>query len=266
MIHLIGFIMAIAMIKVSFGLLNMEASSYFDEIALIVVFGGTLCAAIITFPASDLTRMTKAFFRIVRKTPEDKAKTVRDLVLLSQAVNISKAALLKEIERTDINLFLKDGIDLILAGFARDEVENILKERIYRDREREEQYGSLLRTISKYPPAFGLVGTVLGLVALMRTVAEGADAKQIGMQMALALVATLYGLLLTNILLVPMSENLFNKSEHNKLNRELIIDGILMIYDKKSPLMIQEFLNSYLPPLSRKDYLGINKSNGNQAA
>jgi chemotaxis protein MotA len=265
MIHLIGFILAIVMIKVCFSLLGMDAGSYFDEVALIVVLGGTLCAAIITFPGSDLIRMTKAFFRIVKKTPEEKTDTVKDLVLLSQAVSQSKAALLKEIDRPDINLFLKDGIDLVLAGFSRDEVESVLKERIYRDREREEQYGSLLRTISKYPPAFGLVGTVLGLVALMRTVAEGADAKQIGMQMALALVATLYGLLLTNILLVPMSENLFNKSEHNKSNRELIIDGILMIYDKKSPLLVQEFLNSYLPPLSRKDYLGIGKT-GSTAA
>ncbi|MCB0348379.1 MAG: MotA/TolQ/ExbB proton channel family protein [Bdellovibrionales bacterium] len=266
MVHLFGFIFAITMIKVCFGLLDMDARYYYDDIALIVVVGGTICAAVITFPMSDLFKMTKAFFRIVRKTPEEKESTVKDLVSLAQAVNVSKAALLKEIERPDINLFLKDGIDLILAGFSRDEVESIMKERIYRDREREEHYGSLLRTISKYPPAFGLVGTVLGLVALMRSVSEGADAKQIGLKMALALVATLYGLLMTNILLVPMSENLFNKSEHNKSNRELIIDGILMIYDKKSPLMVQEFLNSYLPPLKRKDYLGIGKAPGGQAA
>ncbi len=266
MVHLLGFILAISMIKVCFVLLGMDAMYYYDDIALIVVLGGTLCAAIITFPVADLVKMSKAFFRIVKRTPDEKEDTVKDLVLLAQAVHVSKAALIKEIEQPKINLFLKDGIDLILAGFSRDEVEGVMKERIYRDREREEHYGSLLRTISKYPPAFGLVGTVLGLVALMRSVSEGADAKEIGLKMALALVATLYGLLFTNILLVPMSENLFNKSEQNKSNRELIIDGILMIYDKKSPLMVQEFLNSYLPPLKRKDYLGIGKNSGGQAA
>lgn len=259
MTHLIGFILAITMIQTAFHLLGMDANYYYDDIALLVVFGGTICAALVTYSTADLVKMLKAFLKIARKLPEEKSLSVKELVLLAQAAQRSKAALIESAENAKINLFLKDGIEMILSGFSREDIEEIMRERIYRDREREERYGMLIRTISKYPPAFGLVGTVLGLVSLMRAVSEGADAGEIGLRMALALVATFYGLILTNIVLVPMSENLLNKSELNKTNRELLLDGILMIYDKKSPLVVQEYLNSYLPPLKREDYIGLGK-------
>lgn len=245
------------LLKVGMMILKMDASYYFDEVALLVVLGGTICAAIITYPISDLVKMSQAFFRIAKKNPEDNENTVPQIIKLAAAAHKSKKALMDAAEDTKINPFLRDGIDLMLAGFSKEDLLYIMQERIMRDREREESYGALLRTISKYPPAFGLVGTVLGLVSVMRAVSQGADASMIGLQMALALVATLYGLILTNFVLVPMSENLFNKSHLNMNHRELMLEGMMMIYDKRSPMVTQEMLNSFLPPLKRKDILGV---------
>lgn len=264
MTHFIGFFLAIGLLQSCFWLLGVNISYYFEDVAALIVFGGTAVAAIITYPVSDLGRMIKAFLRIAKKNPEDREKTVETLVKLAQAVQVSQAALVETSEKQNANPFLKDGIDLILAGFSRQDIDRIMRERIFRDREREESYGGFLRTLSKYPPAFGLIGTVLGLVTLMRAVSAGADATEIGIRMALALVATFYGLILTNFVLVPMSENLFNKSLMNMNHRELMLEGLLLIYDKKSPLMVQEMLNSYLPPLKRKDMLGI-KSFGRES-
>lgn len=257
MTHLFGFLLAIGFLKLSMSLLQMDLKYYFDDVALIIVVGGTVAAAIITYPITDLLRMVRAFFRIAKKTPEEKEKTVKILVDLAQAAHQSQSALAKAAKDPGLNPFLKDGLDLMLSGFSRSELEDIMTERLYRDREREESFGVLLRTISKYPPAFGLVGTVLGLVNVMRSVSSGADAGEIGLKMALALVATFYGLILTNFVLVPMSENLFNKSAINLGNRELLLEGLLMIHDRKSPVVVQEKLNSYLPPLKRKDFLGV---------
>lgn len=266
MTHFIGFFLAVGLIQASFMLLGVEAKLYFEDVALLVVVGGTAIAAIITFPITDLARVLKAFLRIARKNPESSEVTVAQLVKLAQAAQTSQATLIAASEDKKINPFMKDGIDLILAGFTRDDIEKIMSERIIRDREREESYGGLLRTLSKYPPAFGLIGTVLGLVTLMRAVAAGADAAEIGVRMALALVATFYGLILTNFVLVPMSENLFNKSHMNMNHRELMMEGLLLIYDRKSPLVVQEMLNSYLPPLKRKDILGVKQLSKGQAA
>lgn len=259
MTHLLGFILAIGLLQAGMHILGLNVSYYIDSVAILIVFGGTISAAVITYPVSDLIKMLKAFIRIARKTPEEKEETVIQIIKLSQAALKSKKALMDASQDQTLNPFLRDGIDLILAGFSREDLLYIMQERIMRDREREESYGALLRTLSKYPPAFGLVGTVLGLVSVMRSVAQSADATEVGLKMALALVATFYGLILTNFVLVPMSENLFNKSMLNMSHRELILEGLMIIYDKRSPMMAQETLNSYLPPLKRKDYIGIGR-------
>jgi chemotaxis protein MotA len=266
MTHLFGFLLAIGLLKAASLILKLESDFYMDEVAAIMVIGGTLCAAIITYPISDLGKMLMAFVRIAKKNPENREFTVRQLVELSQAAQASRSALTDASQTPGLNPFLKDGIDLILSGFSKTDLEDIMAERLYRDREREEVYGNILRTLSKYPPAFGLVGTVLGLVSVMKSVSAGASAAEIGINMALALVATFYGLIFANFVLVPMSENLFNKSSINMTHRELMLEGLLMIHERTSPLVIQEKLNSYLPPLKRKDYVGLNSKNEEIAA
>ncbi len=257
MSHLFGFILAVILLRVGMVVLGMETSAYFDSVAFLIVFGGTFCAAIITYPISDLVKMLQAFVRIAKKNPEEREVTVQQIIKLAQDAQKSKKALMDAAETPTLNPFLKDGIELMLSGFTREDIESIMTERIFRDREREESYGNLLKTISKYPPAFGLVGTVLGLVHVMRGVSGGADAATVGLQMALALVATFYGLIFTNFVLVPASENLINKSTMNLTHRELILEGLLLIFESRSPMVVQEVLNSYLPPLKRKDYIGI---------
>lgn len=257
MSHLFGFILAIVLLRTGMHVLKMDTSYYFDTVAFIIVFGGTACAAIITYPIKDLGKMIKAFVRIAKKEPEENEKTVPQIIKLAASAHKNKKALVDAADDKTINPFLRDGLELILAGFSKEDLLYIMQERIIRDREREESYGALLRTISKYPPAFGLVGTVLGLVSVMRAVSQGADAGAIGLEMALALVATFYGLILTNFVLVPMSENLFNKSQTNMNHRELMLEGLTMIYDRRSPMVAQEMLNSFLPPLKRKDILGV---------
>lgn len=257
MSHLFGFLMAVGLLQGCMFLLKMDQSFYFDEVAFLIVIGGTFCAAVITYPIPHLLKMVQAFFRIAKKNPESYSASVAQIIRLSVLAQTSQSAILEASKDPKYNPYLRDGIDLILSGFTSEEIEEIMTERLFRDREREEVFGSILRTLSKYPPAFGLVGTVLGLVSVMRSVASGADSAEIGLQMALALVATFYGLVVANFVLIPMGENLFNKSAVNMAHRELLLQGLLMIKDKKSPVYIQEKLNSYLPPLKRQDLVGV---------
>ncbi len=266
MSHLFGFLLAVGLLQGAMFILKMDRMYYYDHVALLIVLGGTLTAGIITYPVYDLVKMVQAFFRIAKKNPEDRAVAVYSIVRLALAAQASRSALVEASQDKNLNPFLKDGIDLIISGFTKEDLENVMVERLYRDREREEVYGSILRTLGKYPPAFGLVGTVLGLVSVMRSVSQGADAAEIGLHMALALVATLYGLLLTNFVMVPASENLFNKSALNMVHREMMLDGLLMIHERRSPIVVQEKLNSYLPPLKRKDIVGLGMAGSGQDA
>ena len=257
MSHLFGLIIAVSLLRSAMWLLEMDSSYYVEEVALIIVFGGTISAAIITYSVPELVKMVRALFRIGRKMPESRTATVQLVIDLAKRVHNSKQALYDAIEDKKYNPYFRDGLELIVSGFSREDIETIMSERLFRDRERDESYGVLLRTISKYPPAFGLVGTVLGLVSVMRAVSTGADSAEIGLQMALALVATFYGLILTNFILVPMSENLINKAAKNMTHRELMLEGLLLLKDNRSPVFVQEVMNSYLSPLQRKDLVGI---------
>jgi chemotaxis protein MotA len=257
MFHLLGFILVVVLIQSSLFVLDVEASFYVDEVAIIVVIGGTLAAGILTFKASDFFSSLSSIFKILKPVNENYKKLAESFTRLSEKNLISRTALIDATGNPDLDSFVKQGIELIVSGLSRSEVEDILIERSVQEFEREDIKADVLRKLSKYPPAFGLVGTVLGLVSLMRTIGDGANASEVGLKMALALVATLYGLTFANFVLVPLAENLTLRSEKNRNFREAEIEGLMMLYDKKSPLAVQEMMNSYLKENSRIDVIGL---------
>jgi chemotaxis protein MotA len=141
---------------------------------------------------------------------------------------------------------LRDGAELMSLGFSKEKIHAILEERILQSFERAQKIANAVRALSKYPPAFGLAGTVLGLVTLMRKVSEGADAKQTGLMMAIALMATFYGLLTSNLLINPTGENMNKTALAERKNAEIALHAVLLAVDRVSLLEAQEVLNSYV--------------------
>ena len=257
MYNLIGFTLILGILYTVRNILGVSIDFYFDEVALLIVLGGTLATTVISFPPLYLKKLFFAPFAMLKSGRPNTIESIDVLVRASSKEGASKASVRPLLKNKKIDPFLKEGIELLLLGLERQEFKSILTERIYRARQREEEIVTLFRRLAKYPPAFGLVGTVLGLVNLMRSVGAGADAAQIGLNMALALTATLYGLGFSNFVLAPISEHFLQKAEDQKVFRELLLEGLLMIHDQKSALTVQEMLNSYLDPKQRIDILGI---------
>jgi chemotaxis protein MotA len=99
---------------------------------------------------------------------------------------------------------------------------------------------------SKYPPAFGLAGTVLGLIHLMRGISAGIDTKETGIRMAVALVATFYGLLISNLLLNPIGEWLYEEVQRDEIKAEASLRTIALILDNANVVEAHEMLGSFL--------------------
>ncbi|MCB9073506.1 MAG: MotA/TolQ/ExbB proton channel family protein [Bdellovibrionaceae bacterium] len=257
MTHFLGFIVFLLSARLAFNVLGVGAEYYFDEVALIIVLGGTLTVTLISFPMSYLVTLVVSPFQMLFEKKNHFEDTVETLVRTSQAAQTSKSAIRELVDNQKTEPFLKEGLELFLLDIDRNDFKNIMTERIYRARQREEEQIALFRKLAKYPPAFGLVGTVLGLVSLMRTVGDGAAASEIAMRMALALVATLYGLAFANFILAPLAEHFTHKADDLKVFRELQVEGLLMIYDRKSPLVVQEMLNSFLDVKDRLDVVGL---------
>ena len=122
----------------------------------------------------------------------------------------------------------------------------------------------MFNTLAKFPPAFGLLGAVVGMIALMQSLG-GADAiKGVGPAMAVALVATMYGIAFANFILIPLGENLAKHNRTDKTVRSMVIDGIKLIRLKKHPLLVEENIKSYLLP-SERDLVDQSSESAEQA-
>jgi chemotaxis protein MotA len=264
MSHIFGILLAAASIVASIALLNQSAALYMDLIALIMVVGGTTCVALMTFSINDLKEALKGFFNV--KVDYSAMNSTAQLIKISQIAQGSPGRLAGTLNEPGLDPFLKDGIELIIAGFSADEIEKVLGERLFADRVREERSGSLMRGLSKYPPAFGLMGTVLGLVSVMRGMGEGWGPEETGLRMSVSLVATLYGLVLSNLVLLPAAEFITTRIKHRMAFKQILLEGILLLKERASPLLMQETLNSYLAPDQRRDLVGLKATGSGEKA
>ena len=139
-----------------------------------------------------------------------------------------------------------------MGGIPEEALEEILAKRAITHSKRYEYDVGVFRTLSKFPPAFGLMGTTLGMIAMLQNMG-GADAqKMLGPSMAIGLVATFYGLTLANLVFIPISENLAVINRDDETLRTIVIDGLRLVRRKEHPKVVEEHLKSYLLPHERE--------------
>ncbi len=259
MLYLFGIFIAFVSLMASILHLNQSALSYFDFVGFAMVIGGTSATAVITFPwdirGEIFFRVKELFTRPMPKNKEllDECMRVNQSVAKGNyAVPIQGRGLHKQI--------LRDGLELIQLGLGVDKIELILKERLYHAVGRSKQVGSAMRSLAKYPPAFGLAGTVLGLVHLMRGVSEGMAPQETGIRMAIALIATFYGLLVANLIVNPAGEAISRNAHEEEKLGEIALQSILLAAERVNLLEAQEMLNSYVEAKDRVDIVELGLS------
>ena len=151
------------------------------------------------------------------------------------------------------NPFLKEGLILISeGGFDEESLDLIMQKRAETFAKRYDQQAHFFKTLAKFPPAFGLLGTTLGMMGLMQALGSPDSFKLIGPAMATGLGATLLGIALSNFVLIPISENLIKINKENETIRQMTIDGLKLVMRRQHPLLVEEYLKSYQLPHERK--------------
>lgn len=251
----VGLLIALASFVVAMRHLNQGFSSYMDFVAMLVVFGGTLAVGTMLLPWSMGRELWKALSDLVvprnsraKEVLEDCMDTIRN----RRAPPKTEAF---------YSQTLTDGVELLNLGFGKEKIEAILVERLSAYGRRQRKIANSIRNLAKYPPAFGLMGTVLGLVNVMRGVSSGLDGKQTALEMAIALVATMYGLLIANLLINPAGEMILKKTVDEESFGEIAVAAVLLMTEETSMLEAQEVLNSYAPPEHRINLVTVAGSN-----
>lgn len=254
MFYLISVGLAFISLIVALLHLGQTFNAYVDLVAFAVVFGGTTAVSFAVLPFSLGKDFTRALSQLWKPEKWDSQIIAQEGLRFVQSARNGAREFQPQIEGIAGDV-LRDGMELITLGFGRDKVEKILSERVYQAFERNQRVAQSLRSLAKYPPAFGLTGTVFGLVTLMRSVANGAGAKETGIQMAIALVATMYGLLISNIVINPAGESVQKFANEDRKRGETSLEAVLLAVDGASLLEAQEVLNSHLIPEKRVSVL-----------
>lgn len=226
---------------------------YFDIHAFFIVFGGTLAATLISFPISHLFKISKIFFRkVFGQNQAPHLRVIEEIVQISQGIQ-SNDGFLSQNQESVKNHFLKEAIQLQIEGGIPDwKIDEILKKRAEVYYVRYEEEAHMFKTVARFPPAFGLLGAVVGMIALMTGLGSPDSFKTIGPAMAISMVATLYGVALSNFFFIPLGENLSKLNKEDHLMRNIVLDGLKLLREKQHPLVVEEHLKSYLLVTERK--------------
>ena len=226
-----------------------------DPHGIALVIGGTLTVALMSFNFKSLWGALKIIARkyFGRERAINYNESIERIVALSEAYRKDPKSLQAMMKPTD-HPFLKDGVHMLLDyGFNYEELDEILHNAVRGKKKRDGDEIKVWQTISRFPPAFGLLGATLGMISLLQTLGEPGAQDRIGPAMATALVATFYGLLTANLVLIPIAEKLASVSQADLTLREIIKEGVLLIHEKKHPMFIREYLKSFLAPQARQE-------------
>lgn len=220
---------------------------FIDAPSLLIVLGGGLAATLIRFPIGGVLGAFATGGKVAFTHKKvDPRELIEKIAEMGDIVRRSGPLGLENVEVEEANLrkgaqYIADGYD---AVFIREAME--LERDHYISRLSEGQ--RVFKSLGDAAPAFGMIGTLVGLVQML---ANMEDPSAIGPAMAVALLTTMYGAVLANLVCLPLSDKLSSKLEMEEINQTLIIDGIMSIRDGKSPALITQMLTAYLPETQR---------------
>ena len=223
--------------------LSGDINLYIDLPSMFIVFGGVIASTIVAYPLATLKSLGKIIGNTFRSKPVD---FNADVELVLRIANIARREGILALEEAVENMedeFLKKGIMLIVDGSDPELVRSILETDLDFLKERHGAGQSVLLSMSAFSPAYGMIGTLIGLVNMLNSLS---DLDSLGPNMAVALVTTFYGVVLANLFFTPMAKKLSVFSSEEYLHKELILEGILSIQDGENPRIIREKLNAFL--------------------
>ncbi len=257
---LLGVIFGLGMIVVAIFVATSNPYIYFDFSALMIVLGGAIAGAFMGFHSADVIVAFKAIWWMLKKpksTREGLNTEIGRLIKWSYLVQQKGLpALENEIKTLQANdPVIKYCMELAVSSHRPGELRAMMTMAVESSFEHKTTPVQVLKNMGAAAPAFGMIGTLVGMIAMLSQMGSGAEnmVEVIGSGMSLALVATLYGVMFARMVFLPAASKLLQKEETERFRNLLMVEGLNMLAEKKSPRLMQDWLNSYLDPASHFD-------------
>lgn len=214
---------------------------------MMIVLGGTIAATLLTFPLKDLLSAFRAAFFVFAKKREDPNAMVATMVDLCNITRRKGVVALQNVKSK--NRFLKRSAALIADSADEDTIRSTLRIEIDSLKMRHFTVQDIFKKMAVYAPAFGMIGTLIGLIQMLNKLSDPAS---IGPAMAVALITTFYGSLLATMFFLPIAGKLRARTIEQVISLEIVFEGAICIMNSNSPMIVYERLSSFIPAKDRR--------------
>ncbi len=246
----IGLLAGAALVFYGIGMGNL--GNFWDIQSVLIVIGGTFSALIASYPARVLKQLPKQV-KVLLKNPYNPREYIEQLYELAIIARKSGLLALEEKANAMEDPFFREGLMLIVDSTTPQQVSEILNNSLDYIVERHDEITAFYEKGASYGPAFGMIGTLIGLVNMLMSMNMDDGADGIGKNMGIALITTFYGSMLANLFFIPIAKKLQVRSDEESLCRRIIIEGILAIQAGENPTFLKEKLIAYLPQYQKKE-------------
>ncbi len=243
---IIGMVGAIGFVVMAM-LLGGSLDMFVDVPSVLIVFCGSLFVVLSNYTLGQFFGVGKVAAKAFMFKIETPSELIEKAIELADAAR--KGGFLALEEANISNPFMQKGIDMLVDGHDADVVRATLQKDIALTTQRHEMGQGFFKALGDIAPAMGMIGTLIGLVAMLSNMD---DPKAIGPAMAVALLTTLYGAFLANVIAIPIQSKLSLRGEEEELNQKLILDAILGIQDGQNPKVIEGILKAYIAESKRE--------------
>lgn len=221
------------------------AGAFFNVPAIFITVGGTVCATLVHFPLAEVLRILSVVKRTFAVNIPLAENVITDMSEYARVARRDGVLALEDAARGLDDEFLAKGLQLVMDGTESEQIREVMLIELNTLQRHHRVGSSILSFMGEAAPAFGMIGTLIGLVQMLRQLD---DPSRIGVGMATALLTTFYGALLANLLFIPLAGKLQTRSKEEEVVRQMMIEGLTGIQSGVNPGVLHDRLTSFLAP------------------
>ncbi len=229
-----------------------EMGVFLSASSFAIVFGGMVASVSVAFPLQDVLKLSSAMAAVFKSSKRTLGDIIEEAVVIA---GIARKGGTIELEKNLDSIkdhFFRDGIEMVTSGYSIEELLDVMNTSIDYREIRERSQADLFKTMGTMAPAWGMIGTLIGLVIMLAGFGSGGGMGALGVGMSAALITTFYGAVFANLFFLPMSAKLSSRIAFTSTVQAMFVEASRLIHLKKHPLIVREKLNAFIPPKERK--------------
>lgn len=233
------------------GSVGQKLKIFYDLGSIFITIGGSFAAVLINYPISQLKKMFKVNIEAYKQHSMKAEEIIGTFINLSKKARREGLLSLEDSISELDDKFLKKGLQMVVDGIEIETIKDVMELEIDEMERRHRQGAEMFKAWAAYAPAFGMIGTLIGLIQML---ANLTDTSSLATGMSKALITTFYGSLMANLIFNPIAANLNYKTDIEVTNKEMMLEGILAIQSGVNSRIVEEKLISYLSPEERENF------------